>query len=102
VYLLVVAAQRAFAFKRSDYDPLEFVAWGSRHSSCRGRHSRCVRDRVRAIALGYRGPLRMRAAVAGRWWTVVLLFMLNAHVVGAIRAAAGAGIAPLARVSTGR
>ena len=89
--LLYVAADRAFAFKRSDYDPLEFAAVGFTTLLVAGGLFALFRDRVRAIALGLAVLLASTVLTPGAV-AIVLLTMLNAHVVGTggLRLAQGA------------
>jgi hypothetical protein len=89
--LLYVAADRAFAFKRTDYDPLEFAAVGITMLLVAGASFAMFRDRVRAIALGLAVLLASTVLTPGAV-AIVLLTMLNAHVVGAgaLRLAQGA------------
>ena len=82
VFLLVVAAKRAFAFKRSDYDPLEFAAVGLTTLVVSWAAFALFRDRVRAIGIAI-AALFACALLSPGGVAVVLLFMLNAHVVGA-------------------
>ena len=91
VVMVFVAAQRAFAFERGDYQPLEFAAVGFTALAVSWTLFALFRDRVRAIAIAL-AVLLAAAVLSPGAVAVVLLTMLNAHVVGtyALRAVQGA------------
>lgn len=88
--LVVIAAQRAFAFKRGDYEPLEFAAVGFTALVVTWILFTLYRDRVRAIGVALAVLLASAVLTPGAVLVVVLL-VLNAHVVGtlALRLAQG-------------
>jgi hypothetical protein len=93
--MLVVAAQRAFAFQRSDYEPLEFAIVGFGTLLVAWTMFALARERVRAIGIGI-AVLVASAVLSPGAVAVVTLFMLNAHVVGvyALRVVRGPRVWP--------
>jgi hypothetical protein len=81
VVMLVVAAQRAFAFERADYEPLEFAIVGFGTLVIAWTLFVLFRARVRAIGIGI-AVVAASAVLSPGAVAVVALFMLNAHVAG--------------------
>ena len=81
--LVVIAAQRAFAFKRGDYEPLEFAAVGFTMLVVAWGLFALYRDRVRAIGVALAALLACAVLTPGAV-VIVLLLVLNAHVTGTL------------------